>query len=122
MSRRGNNLQKRPGKSLSTETDKYGFVQQNVNVPDGRGGFTQEWTNTSPKEHSMAILPLTAKQVLEYKSVNVEASHLIKMRAEIPVSELNRIVYNGRIFEILSAEDIQEKGVVNWVFTKERRS
>lgn len=69
----------------------------------------------------MALLSMSAKQVLEYKSVNVEASHLIKIRGEIAVSELNRVVVGSRIFEILNVEDIQERGIVKWISCKERR-
>lgn len=118
----GNNLKRIPGKSLSTECRHYGFIQSAGKVDDGRGGFIDGWVNTHQNAHSMALLPMTAKQVLEYKSVNVEASHLIKIRGEIEVSELNRVVIDSREFEILTVEDIQERGIVKWIECKERRA
>ena len=122
----GNDLKRIPTKSLSTQSRDYGFIQEVTKVSDGEGGFVPSWANAHVNPHSMALLTLTAKQVFEYKSINVEASHLIKIRGEIEVSELNRVVITQnnkeRIFEILDVEDIQERGIVKWIFTKERRA
>jgi len=119
---RGNNLKRYPNKSLSTETRMYGFIQEKQTTDDGRGGQTVQWVNTTASPHAMAILPLRANQVMEYRSLNVEATHIIKIRGEIAVSELNRISYDNREFEILVVEDIQERGIVKWITVKERRS
>ena len=122
MSRQGNNLRRRPRSSLSTESRAYGFIQVVSKVDDGRGTFVDEWANTTVNKHSMALIPVGASQVIEYKSVNVEASHVVKVRGEIEVSELNRLYIDDRIFEILEIENIQERGIVNWIECKERRS
>jgi len=121
MSRQGNNLRRRPKRSLSTESRAYGYIQENTPVSDGEGGSVDSWVNINTNAHSMALISVSAQQVIEYKTVNVEASHLIKIRGEIVVSELNRIVIGSRIFEILDIEDIQERGIVNWIECKERR-
>ena len=126
----GNDLKKRAGKTLTTQCREYGYIQENTPVKDGRGSYSESWSNTHVNPHAMAILPMTAKQIMEYRSVNVEASHLIKIRGEIEISELNRIIVESgtapnvktRIFEILSVEDIQERGIVKWISTKERRA
>jgi SPP1 family predicted phage head-tail adaptor len=118
---RGNNYKRYPSKSLSTETRGYAFIQSKNVVDDGRGGQNVTWENTTLEPHAMAFIPMRAKQVFEYKSLNVEASHVIKIRGEIEVSELNRIVWDGRVFEILTVEDVQERGVVKWLTTIERR-
>jgi head-tail adaptor len=127
MSRKGNNLKRFDSKTLSTESRAYGFIQKNIATRTARGDEIKEWENTSLQPHSFALLPMSATQINEYKSQNVEATHLIKIRAEIPVSELNRFIVNygednERVFEIKTIDDIQERGVLNWVFTKERRS
>ncbi|MHA1168307.1 MAG: hypothetical protein ACTSRU_10835 [Candidatus Hodarchaeales archaeon] len=93
----------------------------NTPVSDGEGGFDDNWVSTTISPHSMALIPIAAQQVIEYKSINVEASHLVKLRGEIVVSELNRFLIDDRIFEILESEDIQERGVVRWYECKERR-
>jgi len=126
-SRRGNNLS-RMGKnrSLSTESNTYGFIQSCVLVSDDSASLVEEWANTSTNPHYFALIPKASLQVWEEKTVNVEATHIIKMRAEIPVSQLDRIVVDPgggkpeRIFEILTVSDIQERGIVNWIITKER--
>ncbi len=120
--RNGNNLRRRPRRSLSTISRSYGYIQENNATEETPGRFKDNWTNTSVKPHSMALIPVSAQQVVEYKSVNVEASHLIKLRGEIEVSEQNRIFIDNRTFEILEIEDIQERGIVNWIECKERRS
>jgi hypothetical protein len=124
---RGNNLARmRSGASLSTESNTYGFIQSRVDVADGVGGVTEgEWTSTTEDPHAFALIPTSSTQVWEDKTVNVKATHIVKMRYEIPVSQLDRIVIdfegpNERIFEILDIDDIQGRGIVNWIVTKER--
>jgi SPP1 family predicted phage head-tail adaptor len=119
----GNNLKRFGNKSLSTNSRGYAYIQSCDPTRDGRGNETKEWTNTSEDPHSMDITSLSASQIEEYRSQNVEATHLIKIRGEIVISELNRIeTIEGKIYEVLTAEDIQERGIVWWVTCKERRS
>lgn len=120
--RKGNNLQRNPRKSLSTETRDYGYIQSCTSISDGRGGETKSWVNAPPEPQALAILPLSAKQITYYTSINVEATILIKMRAEIVIKETDRIKVGTRIFEVLKIENIQERGIVNWVLCKERRT
>jgi hypothetical protein len=125
---RGNNLSRmRKDSSLSTESNTYGYIQSCVAKGDGAGGVTDgEWTNTSPNPHAFALIPTSSSQVWEDKTVNVKATHIVKMRFEIPVSQLDRITVDPgggkplRIFEILDVDDIQGRGIVNWIVTKER--
>jgi SPP1 family predicted phage head-tail adaptor len=119
---RGNDLRRISKKSLSTQTRAYAYIQQLTNVDDDRGGFTKSWVNTTVEPHAMAIMPLSAKQIFEYRSLNVEATHFIKIRGEVEVNELNQILYGSREFEILTVEDIQERGIVKWITSKERRA
>jgi len=118
----GNNLQRNPQKKLATETRCYGYIQQASTIDDGRGGETVTWVNAHAQPHAFAVLPLSARQVMEYKSINVEATHMIKIRGEISVSKLNRISFNSRVFEILTVENLQERGIIKILTCKERRS
>jgi len=124
---RGNNLSRLPrNRSLSTESNTYGFIQSCVSVSDASGSIVDEWTNTSPNPHAFALIPKASLQVWEQKTIDVRATHLVKMRFEIPVSQLNRITVDPgggkplRILEILYVDDIQGRGIVNWVVVKER--
>lgn len=118
----GLNLKRYSDKALATQTREYAFIQRATVTRDGRGGKTEEWANTTAAPHAMAIIPLSAKQKFDYKSINVEATHQIKVRGEIDVTEYDRVLYGTRIFEILTVEDIQERGIVKWLTCKERRS
>ena len=122
MSRHGNNLRRISKKSLSTQTRSYAYIQTLTPTADSRGGETKAWANTPDALQAMGISPLTAKQIYEYRTLNVEATHFIKIRGEVAATELNRILFGTREFEILTVEDIQERGIVKWLTCKERRS
>jgi len=117
----GNDLKIYSKRSLSTQTREYGYIQEYAVTGDGRGGVSKSWVNAHPQPHAMAILPLSAIQVMNFDSINVEATHLIKIRGEIDILEVNRISANGIFYEVLTVRDIQDRGIVKWVIVKERR-
>jgi head-tail adaptor len=122
MNRGSNNLRRNPNKSLSTETRLYGYIQRGVSSDDGRGGESIAWENTTTNPLAFALLPLSAKQVMDFKSINVEASHMVKVRGEIDILEDDRLFIKNRVFKVLTVEDIQEKGRLKIATCKERRS
>lgn len=95
-------------------------IQEATETSDGRGGFTEGWLDTMTCW--ACIEPLFAKQIFEYRSLNVNASHRIKVRASITVEENNRILYGTRIFEVLTVENESESEVVKWITCKEVRN
>jgi len=118
----GNNLKIYPNKSLSTETRSYCYIQTCTSISDGEGGFSETWVNAHPSPHALAVLPITATQLKNYDSINVEATHLVKIRGEIVVTSVDRILtVDDIVYEILNIRDVQDRGIVNWVLCKERR-
>jgi SPP1 family predicted phage head-tail adaptor len=109
-------------KGMATEARLYGFIQASTATDDGRGGEALTWAATHIAPHAFAVSPISARQIAEYASINVEATHIIKIRAEIAIAEKNRIVINNRVFEVLTVEDIQERGILKVITCKERRS
>ena len=95
-------------------------VQQNVETDNDRGGLTETWENVGT--YWAEIKPLFAKQVFEYRSLNVHATHQIKVRAAVQVGEDDRILYGSRVFEVLTVENESEGEVVKWVICKETRN
>ena len=95
-------------------------IQATTETPDGRGGFTEAWSDIGTCWAD--IRPLFAKQIFEYRSLNVHATHQIKVRASVDVDEDNRILYGTRIFEILTIENEAEAEVVKWLVCKEVRN
>lgn len=95
-------------------------IQETTETSNDRGGFTEVWSTYESRWAE--IRPFGAKQVYEYRSLNVHATHRIKVRADSAVQENNRIVYGSRIFEVLTVENEFEDNVVKWVTCKETRN
>lgn len=95
-------------------------IQTATRSSDGEGGVATTWTTTQ-SDIPAAVDPIQARQQYQYKSVNVDATHFIKMRGEITVTEKQQIVWGSRTFEILTVEDINENGILKFITTKERR-
>lgn len=100
--------------------NKRGVIQKPVETPDGEGSFTEAWEDV--KKCWMQIKPLGAKQVYEYRSLNVKATHRVKVMANIEVEESYRICYKrNRYLNVLSVENEDEAEVVKWVTCEEVR-
>lgn len=73
---------KREGnKSQSTNARNLVTVRYRVMTPDGQGGFTESWYER--RNVWAEICPMTSKQVFEYASVNVDATHRIKINGDL---------------------------------------
>jgi SPP1 family predicted phage head-tail adaptor len=113
-------MERQGKKSFASEARHKIDIQCKTYNPDGEGGGDMAWTTIHPNV-SAAIYPIRASQVFEYKSIGVDATHLIKTRAYIPISEKDRILFQGRIFEILTIENLQESNYINVITCKEAR-
>jgi len=108
-------------KTLASECRHYVYIQRRTNVDDGEGGFTVTWS--SIKRVAAAIYPITAKQLFEYQSVDVEATHIIRIRGNIDIlTEVDRIYWGvkEKVFEILTIENVHEQDWVKIINCKER--
>jgi SPP1 family predicted phage head-tail adaptor len=106
-------------KSLATELRCSVWIRTRVAVADEEGGEKTTWKNR--KQVFAAIYPIQARQQFQYKSIGVEATHLVKMRGLIDVAETEELEFNNRRFEILTIENIQERDFVKIITCKERR-
>jgi SPP1 family predicted phage head-tail adaptor len=113
-------IEKTGKKSLASECRHRINIQTLSSVSDGEGGFTTAYTDGS--NYWAAIYPMSAAQVKEYRTINVNADYLIKIRGNITVAEkTNRIRFGARYFEVLTVMDLQERGIVKHVACKEER-
>jgi SPP1 family predicted phage head-tail adaptor len=96
-------------KTLSTEARHRVTIQVSTNTRNTEGGDVETWADSATVWASVS--PITAMQQMKFKSVNVDATHLIKFRGYVSVVETNRIVFGARIFEVLTVEDLQERGI-----------
>jgi len=110
-------------KTGATERRHYLTIQSKTSVPDGEGGYTETWIDGV--SIFAAVYPIRAQQQFNLRSVNVDATHFVKIEGEIVAAEKDRIKFISgsvtRYFEILTIEDIQERGIDKWVMCKERR-
>jgi head-tail adaptor len=106
-------------KTSATVMRHYVEIQSATRASDAEGGVSNTWATSSYTFAS--IDPIQARQQYLYNSVNVDATHLIKMRGGVTIDEKNRIKWNIRIFEILTIEDINEMGIIKVITTKEAR-
>ena len=107
-------------KALATVLRHRVNIEEMAGTTDGEGGFTESWAIAS-ENIPASIEPIKASQQFKNRSVNVDATHWIKMRGDVTVLEENRIKWGSRIFEILTIEDIQEQGILKFITCKERR-
>lgn len=108
-------------KTLATECRHYVDIQRLTKTADGEGGFTETWGTIYTC--AAAIYPIRAEQLFEYRSINVEATHIIKIRGKIDIlNEVDRIYWGvkEKIYEILTIENIQEQDWVKVITCKER--
>lgn len=131
--RRGNDLKRFSTRSLSTQTRGLGFIQRITGyTKTDQSEQIEVWGNTTVDPHYMSIEPFSPKQIDDYRSINVEADHLVKIRGEIDIIEKDRIltpeekegevvIKAKRIFEVKTVRNIQDRGIVKHVVCKEYR-
>ena len=113
-------FEREPRKTQASEAQHYVTIQIRMDTTDEEGGFTSSWEDVQTV--SASVLPIQARQQFEYKSINVDASHLIRIRGHVPVSEtINRILWGTRVFEILTVENIQERSFIKVLTCLEKR-
>jgi head-tail adaptor len=83
------------------------------------GYVSQEWQHINEYWGSMS--PITERQKAEYKTINVEVTHLSRMHAKCDIVEGDRVIFKGRFFEVLSAVNIFEVEEEKLVTLKELR-
>jgi SPP1 family predicted phage head-tail adaptor len=106
-------------KTLATEARHYITIQRNMSTTDGEGGFGDTWSTV--QSCFAAIYPIKAIQQFQYKSIGVDATHFIKLRGYVDISELDQIICGSRTFEVLTVENIQERNFEQFVTCKEVR-
>lgn len=77
-------------KSPSTERRHWITFRQKVSVSDGEGGFNDTWVDFL--SCFAAVYPYRADQVFNFRSVNVEATHLIKTGGYLSLPESTKWV------------------------------
>ncbi len=105
---------------MATRARHYVSVQSRQNRDDGQGGFISEWS--AGTRYPMEIVPIKASQQFQFRSVNVDATHRLYCRGNITINEkTDRILFGSRVFEILTVENLDERGIEQVLTCKEAR-
>lgn len=107
-------------KSLATVLRHRITVQSETRTDDGEGGYAAAWVDVAG-DVPASVDPIQARQQFQNRSVGVDATHVIKTRADVTVEEGYRIAWGSRTFEVLTVENINEIGEMLYIVTKERR-
>ena len=113
-------------KSLASRCRHYVDFQAKTEVSDGEGGFTEVWADISgATQIPTEILPIKAERRAEMRSWNIIATHYLKARSNIPIAEVGRAVFvtptETRYFYIKTLEDVQTRGIEQFMIAEERR-
>jgi head-tail adaptor len=109
-------------KALASQMQHYVYIQTRTRTSDGEGGYTDTWTTTSSAIPA-AISPIQARQLYQFRSIDVDATHLIRMRGRTTIDDsgIYQILFGERVFEVLTVENIQERNFEKVITCKERR-
>lgn len=87
---------------------------QNPGLPvrDGKGGYTQTWTDASPATWRVAIEPASARELerLRVGTVISTATHIITGPYHSGVGIKTRLVFGARTFAVLGFGTEAERG------------
>lgn len=105
-----------PTKTTSSRLRHRLTLQQEVQTPDGGGGYTRSWQDIT--DLWAEIVPLagnnsstgkgSGKEVLFAGQIQAEMSHRILLRYRDDITAAMRLVYENRIFNIRSVANIDE--------------
>lgn len=93
-------------------------IQQQVDIKNQVGHTAKrDWDTVATVWAS--ITPISGREIMASQRELGEITHRIRMRFRSGITAKNRIVYRGRAFDIESAIDVEEKGVVLEMMCKE---
>ena len=83
-------------------------IQQELTTQNTHGEATQTWVNFVSGVYC-SIEPIRGKEFFASDIVNAEVDHRIRMRYMTGIHPKQRVVYCNRVFDIISAINVQER-------------
>lgn len=83
-------------------------LQDEVEVPDGCGGFTISWVSLA--DIWAQISPVKSQQILRADNIGHEISHTVLVRKVGSIRQGMRFLFGSRVFQIISVYDPDETG------------
>lgn len=106
-------------KTIATESNKRIVVYRRTIDIKLDGSQKENWEKH--KEYWAAIYPIRSQKRIEFKSLGVEITHYLKIPGKVDILTTDIIVFDNREFEILTIENIQEKGEFLFLTCKEKK-
>lgn len=80
-------------------------------IPDGDGGYTQLWADLVPPALNVSIAPATARDLERATAGTVlsTASHIVRGPFHPQVTTKTRLLFNGRIFNVVGDQNLEER-------------
>ena len=94
-------------------------IQEKSNVPDGAGGITESWTDLYTGVRA-SINTKVSSESTDLSQTESIATHEIKFRYCPDINSTMRINFNGRIFNIISVINKQERNRQIIILAKEK--
>lgn len=82
-------------------------IQQLVNIDDGAGGSIETWQDIATVW--AAIEPLRGNERYTAQQVQSTLSHKVTIRYREGIKPQMRLTYKGRVFEVESVIDVEER-------------
>ena len=84
-------------------------IERAVKVSDGMGGNFVSWKAITDNPIKAKVLPLSGTEALKSMRLEANISHRITIRFRAGLLPSDRINYNGRIMQIRSKIDLEER-------------
>lgn len=82
-------------------------IQSMTSTSDGMGGWTEEWATLSTVR--AAIWPKRMVEQVEGEKRTANITHQVRVRYLDGIDEVCRVVFGGRIFEVISVINPEER-------------
>ncbi len=96
------------------------IVEASVETISGDGQPLIEWQTFATRYASVEPIETTGREYLQAAAIESDITHTVEMRFLTGVTPKHRINYGGRMLEIFSVADIEERGRKLVCFCKEQ--
>lgn len=95
--------------TIGSDAQLVTFEAPGAPMPDGDGGFTEDWQPLSPPTWYVRIRPITARdqEDLVAGTVITHVSHIVHGRYHPQISTRCRMLHAGQVFQVTGVENVE---------------
>lgn len=95
-------------------------IEHVVQTAEGDGSTTESWQTFATRWASIEPIETSGREYLQGAAIESDVSHVITLRWLDGVTAKHRVYFRGRIFEIESTADVEERGRMLVLMCKEQ--